>query len=50
MQSPPPLKRGFGIAWLLRSTILRLEQVDVSATGDVERMSEWTKHSPLVAL
>ena len=37
------------VARLLGSPILRLEQVDVSAARDVERMSARTNHSPLLA-
>ena len=36
---PPPRRNGRNrIAWLIRSPILRLEQIDVSAARDIEGM------------
>ena len=49
VQPPPPLKRGHCVARLLRSPILRLEQIDVSTTRRIERMTARTNHSPLLA-
>src|SRR4029078_5786754 len=37
------------VARLLRSPLLRMQQVDVSAARDVERMSARTNQSPLLA-
>jgi hypothetical protein len=44
-----PSPRGNGrsrVAGLLRSPILRLEQIDVSASGDIEGMPAFTKQPP----
>src|SRR5579862_9113649 len=49
MQSPPRCHSGRGVAWLLRSTILRLKQVDVSTTRDVEGMLARAKQPLLFA-
>jgi hypothetical protein len=49
VQSPPRRYSSRGIARLFRSPLLRLEQVDVSATRDVERMSTRTEQSPFLA-
>src|SRR5258708_3167590 len=50
VQSPPRRHRFRSIARLLRSPILRLEQVDVSATRNVERMPARTENSTFLAL
>jgi hypothetical protein len=49
VQSPSSLDGSLSVARLLGSPILRLEQVDVSATRDVERMSARTNDTPLLA-
>src|SRR5713101_6559756 len=49
VQSPPRCYGSRSVARALRSPLLRLEQVDVSATRDVERMSARTEQSPLSA-
>jgi hypothetical protein len=45
VQTPPRRYRIRSIARILGSPILRLEQVDVPAACDIERMSPWTYHS-----
>ena len=49
VQSPPRRDGSRRVARLLGSPLLRLEQVDVSAARDVERMSARTEQSPLLA-
>src|ERR1700691_5273062 len=49
VQSPARRNGRNGVARLIRSPILRLEQIDVSAAGDVEAMPSRTKHLSLVA-
>src|SRR5258708_5590161 len=49
VQSPPGFDGGGGIARLIRSPVLRLEQVDVSTARDVKGVSARTEHSPLLA-
>jgi hypothetical protein len=49
MESPPCCRGSLGVAWILGSPLLWLEQVDVSATRDVKGMPPWTKQSPLLA-
>jgi hypothetical protein len=49
VQSPPPRDGSRCVAGLLRSPVLRLEQVDVSATRDVERMPARTDQAPVLA-
>jgi len=49
VQSPPRSHGRYGIAGVLRSPFLRLEQVDVSTASDVEGMPPRTDHSPLLA-
>jgi hypothetical protein len=48
VQTPPRRDRLDGIARVLGSPILRLQQVDVPATCDVERMSPPTNDSPVI--
>ena len=49
VQSPPRCDGVYRIARMLRSTLLRLEQVDIPAARDVERMPLRTHDSPFFA-
>ena len=50
VQSAPSCNGGRCVAGLARPAVLRLEQVDVSAARDIERMSARTEHAPIRAL
>src|SRR5438552_16653213 len=50
MQSPPRRQRCHRVAGLFGTPLLGLQQVDVSATRDIERMSARTEHAPLRTL
>src|SRR5689334_24168963 len=51
VQEPPPGLDGFaGIAGVLRTPVLRLEQVAVAAAGEVEGVPPWTDQGPALAL
>jgi hypothetical protein len=50
VQSPARRHGSHGITWMLRSPLLRLKEVDVAATGNVERMTPRTTHAPLYPL
>jgi cyclohexyl-isocyanide hydratase len=49
VQSPPPGNGRARVAWLPGSPVLGLEQVDVSAPRDIERMAARTEHATLLA-
>ena len=49
VQSSPRSNGSHRVTRLLGSSLLRLEQIDVPATRDVERMSTRTEESPLHA-
>ncbi len=48
VQSPPGRRGSRCVAWRFGSPLLRLEQIDVSAARDVERMAAWTQQPPLL--
>ena len=50
VQSAPSCDSSRCIAGLTRPAVLRLEQIDVSAAGDIERMPTRTDHAPIGAL
>src|SRR5437762_13386473 len=49
MQSPSRLDGSRCVARMLRPPLLRLEQIDIAATRDVERMSLGAEHSAVLA-
>ena len=49
VQLPPRLEGGRCVARLFRSPLLRLEQVNISATRNVERMAARTEQAALLA-
>src|SRR4051794_25105724 len=50
VQSPACGHGGYGVAWIAGSPLLRLEQVDVTATRDVERVSARADEPPVLPL
>lgn len=49
MQSPARRDGCIRVAWLFRSPVLRLQQIDVAATGDVDGVSARAENPPFLA-
>ena len=50
VQTLPADKSSRGVAWMLGPPLLRLQQVDVSASGDVEGMASLAEQPPAFAM